>query len=177
MRGCVCPSIRRNANFRRAVTRRRTTYFVYTNLLHCNSHKHVDRFCSMITQQQNLTSAGFCPVCRLRHGASKKLNRITLTFWTLFIHSFLFKIFFKGSCHFCEHMRPSLNEYVGFKKIFQVGKQQKRRKMDQKTEEKMSHGVRNGIFKAPLTLKKIRNISAKERVLTPSVWRYLTFFW
>ena len=41
----------------------------------------------------------------------------------------------------------------------------------------MSHGVRNGIFKALLTLKKIRNIFAKERVLTPSVWRYLTFFW
>ena len=37
-------------------------------------------------------------------------------------------------------------------------------------EEKMSHGIRNGTFKDPLTLKKIKYMSAKERVLTPSVW-------
>ena len=42
--------------------------------------------------------------------------------------------------------------------------------MDHRIEEKMSHGIRNGTFKASLTLKKIRCMSAKERVLTPSVW-------
>ena len=49
--------------------------------------------------------------------------------------------------------------------------------MDHKIEEKMSHGIRNGTFKAPLTLKKIGYMSTKERVLTPSLWSYLTFFW
>ena len=49
-------------------------------------------------------------------------------------------------------------------------KQPKKKKMDHKIEEKMSHGISNGTFKAPLTLKKIRYMFAKERVLTPSVW-------
>ena len=90
---------------------------------------------------------------------------------------FLMKDFFYGSCHFSGHIWPSLNEYVGFKKYFQSGKQQESRKMDQKIEEKMSHGFRNRSFEALLTLRMIWYIPTKERVLTPRLWKYLTYFW
>ena len=46
-----------------------------------------------------------------------------------------------------------------------------------KNWRKMSHRVRNSSFKALLTLKNIKYISAKKHVLTPSVWWYLMFFW
>ena len=39
--------------------------------------------------------------------------------------------------------------------------------MYQKIKEKMSHEFKNSTFKAILTLKKIRYISTKGRVLTP----------
>ena len=107
----------------------------------------------------------------------RKVKLDNADFWGTFHSFFLLKFFFHGSCHFCGHTWPSLNEYVGFKKIFWTEKQPKKKKMDHKIEEKMSHGIRNGTFKAPLTLKKIKCMSAKERVLTPSVWWYLTFFW
>ena len=44
-----------------------------------------------------------------------------------------------------------------------MGKQPKKKKIDHKIEEKMSHGNRNGTFKAPLTLKKIRYVYVRQR--------------
>ena len=111
------------------------------------------------------------------HGAREKWNWITLTFGALSI-LFLYWNFFlmvrATSGDTCDP--PSMNT-LGLKKFSGWKNNQNRKKKDHRMEEKMSHGVRNGTFKATLTLKKIRYMSAKERVLTPSLWWYLTFFW